>query len=64
MFDAMRSASTAVSDSRAKHGKTPDELALFGIPRPGHDFWTAATVDAMEEKYPGLDVAPWRDALK
>ena len=45
-------------------GKSPEELALFGIPRPGHPFWVEATVDAMAAKYPGLDVAPWREALR
>ena len=44
-------------------GKSPDQLALFGIPRPGHPFWNEATVDAMADKYPGLDVSPWRRAL-
>ena len=44
-------------------GKSPEELALFGIPRPGHRFWNAATVDAMAAKYPGLDLTPWREAL-
>jgi hypothetical protein len=44
-------------------GKSPEELALFGIPRPGHPFWTEATVDAMGAQYPGLDVTPWRAAL-
>ena len=44
-------------------GKSPDELALFGIPRPGHAYWNDVTVDAMAEKYPGLDVSPWRTAL-
>jgi len=44
-------------------GKTPEELALFSIPRPGHPFWNAAAVEAFEQKYPGLDVSPWRDAL-
>jgi hypothetical protein len=43
--------------------KSPEDLALFGIPRPGHSFWNEATVDAMEAKYPGLDVAPWRVAV-
>ena len=41
-------------------GKTPEELALFGIPRPGHAYWNAETVEAMAAKYPGLDVTPWR----
>ncbi|MEY2397295.1 MAG: hypothetical protein QOJ00_469 [Actinomycetota bacterium] len=45
-------------------GKTPDELALFGIPRPGQAYWNAETVDAMAAKYPGLDVTPWRNALR
>lgn len=44
-------------------GKSPDELALFGIPRPGHPYWNAATVEAMADKYPGLDMQPWRAAL-
>ncbi len=44
-------------------GKSPDDLALFGIPRPGHPYWNLATVDAMAQQYPGLDVTPWRDAL-
>jgi hypothetical protein len=54
------------SDSRfAKFvaGKTPDELALFGIPRPGHPYWNAATIDAMAGRYRGLDLSPWREAL-
>jgi Phytanoyl-CoA dioxygenase (PhyH) len=43
--------------------KSPEELALFGIPRPGHAYWTEATVDAMAAKYPGLDASPWRASL-
>ena len=45
-------------------GKNPAELALFGIPRPGHAYWNAATVDAMAHRHPGLDISPWRDALE
>jgi hypothetical protein len=44
-------------------GKSPEDLALFGIPRPGHAFWNEATVNAMSKKYPGLDVSPWQKAL-
>lgn len=43
-------------------GKSPEDLALFGIPRPGHAYWNDATVDALAAMYPGLDVAPWRAA--
>ncbi len=42
---------------------TPDELALFGVPRPGHPFWTDRTVTQMGDIYPDLDLAPWRAAL-
>ena len=42
---------------------TPDELALFGIPRPGHDFYTSDVIDAMARHYPGLDLGPWKSAL-
>jgi hypothetical protein len=42
----------------------PEELALFGIPRPGHPFWTDETVDAMAGIYPGLDLDPWRRGLR
>ena len=44
-------------------GCTPAELALFGVPLPGHPIWTAAMVDGLTEMYPGLDVEPWRVAL-
>lgn len=43
---------------------TPDELALFEVPRPGHEFWTAEVLDAMHRIYPKLDLRPWRDALR
>lgn len=44
-------------------GSGPDELGLFGVPRPGHPFWTPETVDGMAAIYPGLDLGPWRTAL-
>ncbi|MEL7206726.1 MAG: esterase-like activity of phytase family protein, partial [Actinomycetota bacterium] len=42
---------------------TPEELALFGVPRPGHPYWTEDTVDRFARMYRGLDVEPWRRAL-
>ena len=54
---------TAACSPGSSAGKSPDDLALFGIPRPGHPYWNAATVDAMAHKYPGLDVTPWLDAV-
>ena len=44
-------------------GKSPEDLALFGFPRPGHAYWTGETVDALAAMYPGLDVTPWRSSL-
>ncbi len=44
-------------------GSTPRELALFGFPPPGHPIWDRALVDAAADRYPGLDLGPWRAAL-
>ncbi len=43
---------------------TPRELELLGFPPPGHPVWTPELVDATKEKYPKLDVEPWRRALR
>lgn len=42
---------------------TPDDLALFGIPRPGHRYWNHELLEAMAAMYPGLDLTPWFDQL-
>ncbi len=42
---------------------TPDQLALFGVPRPGHRYWTQQTLDGVAQRYPLLDTTPWRDEL-
>jgi hypothetical protein len=44
-------------------GSTPRELELFGFPPPGHAIWTDAVLDATAERYPKLDLTPWRDAV-
>ena len=44
-------------------GSTPRELELFGFPPPGHPIWDAALLDGTAERYPDLDLTPWRDAL-
>jgi hypothetical protein len=37
---------------------------LFGFPRPGDPYWTQATLAGVAERYPGIDLAPYRtDAL-
>jgi hypothetical protein len=39
---------------------TPRQLALFGFPLPGHPYWTEATLAGTAQRYPGLDMTPWR----
>ena len=63
-YDAIERQGNSSTFARFVRGKSPDDLALFGIPRPGHPYWNAATVDAMEAKYPGLDVGPWRSVVQ
>jgi hypothetical protein len=43
---------------------TPRQLALFGFPPPGHPYWTEATLTGTAQRYPGLDMTPWRQALR
>ncbi|MEM9565629.1 MAG: GNAT family N-acetyltransferase [Actinomycetota bacterium] len=40
---------------------TPRQLELFGFPPVGHRYWTDQTLDDLGQRYPGLDVEPWRD---
>jgi len=49
---------------RFVEGSTPRQLELFGFPPPGHPVWTAALVDATAQRYPKLDVEPWRRCLR
>jgi len=59
-YDAFERLGNSATFAKFVRGKSPEDLALFGIPRPGHPYWNADTLDAMELKYPGLDVTPWR----
>ncbi|MFT7602377.1 MAG: hypothetical protein ACI8TP_005346, partial [Acidimicrobiales bacterium] len=42
---------------------TPREMALLGVPLPGHPYWTSEMLVGMAELYPGLDLEPWRVTL-
>jgi len=48
---------------RFAHRATPRQLALFGFPPPGHPYWTEATLGGTAQRYPGLDMTPWRQEL-
>jgi hypothetical protein len=41
---------------------TPRQLAVFGIPEPGHPYWNEATIAGVGARYPGLDMTPWQEA--
>jgi hypothetical protein len=62
-YDAFPRLGQDVRFSRFLAGKGPDELALFGIPRPGHPYWNNAMVEEMSRRHEGLDMTPWQEAL-
>jgi Phytanoyl-CoA dioxygenase (PhyH) len=39
------------------------QLEALGFPPPGHAYWDEATLAGAQDRYPGLDLTPWRDAL-
>ena len=62
-YDTQQSRSTGPAWTAFVEGSTPRELALFGFPAPGHPVWDDALLDETAERYPALDLAPWRAAL-
>lgn len=42
---------------------SPRHLELFGFPPPGHPYWTPHTLTGVAERYPGLNMDPWRVTL-
>ena len=41
-----------------------DQLAAFGVQRPGDPFWTEETLRRTQVRYPKWDSSPWRAALR
>jgi len=62
-YHTMQSRSTSPDWVAFVEASTPEELALFGFPPPGHPIWSAALVDATQRLYRHLDTGPWRAAL-
>lgn len=62
-FDAHPPLVASADFVRFVEASSPDELMLFGIPQPGHPYWNEATIAAMSEMYPGLNLSPWRREL-
>jgi ectoine hydroxylase-related dioxygenase (phytanoyl-CoA dioxygenase family) len=42
---------------------TPRQRAMIGVPLPGHPYWNEETVLRVGERYPGMDMSPYADAL-
>jgi hypothetical protein len=42
---------------------TPEQLACFGVQRPGDPFWTETTIARAQKRYPGWDLTPWKEAM-
>jgi hypothetical protein len=62
-YDQMQSRAVDPSWDAFVAGSSLRELELFGFPMPGHPIWDDELVDSLSERYPPLDVSPWRDAL-
>ena len=43
---------------------SPEQLACFGVQRPGDPFWTEITLARAQARYPGWDMTPYREALR
>lgn len=42
-------------------GASERQLTALGFPSPGHPYWTEETLAGVAERYPELDLAPWRE---
>ena len=43
---------------------SPEQLACFGVQRPGDPFWTKTTLARAQLRYPGWDLTPYRAAAE
>jgi hypothetical protein len=43
---------------------TPRQLEALGFPPPGHPYWDETTLQGAAERYPRLDLTPWREGLR
>ncbi|MBL8780869.1 MAG: hypothetical protein JNL06_07975, partial [Alphaproteobacteria bacterium] len=42
---------------------SPEQLACFGVPRPGDPYWTEITLARAQIRYPNWDLTPYRAAM-
>jgi ectoine hydroxylase-related dioxygenase (phytanoyl-CoA dioxygenase family) len=41
----------------------PRQRSVIGFPRVGHRYWTPWTIDAVQRRYPDMDMTPYREGL-
>jgi hypothetical protein len=63
-YDTQQSRSTGTEWTAFVEGSTPRQLALFGWPAPGHAVWDERLLKRTKERYPDLDLHPWRAGLR
>lgn len=49
--------------TRFLEGLSVDQRTVLGFAAPGNSYWTEETLDAVGQRYPGMDMAPYREAL-
>jgi hypothetical protein len=59
-YDTQQSRSTGIEWTVFVEGSTPRDLALFGWPAPGHPVWDTRLLEQTQQRYPKLDLDPWR----
>jgi hypothetical protein len=47
----------------AMEDASPRQRETLGVPPPGHEYWTAETIDGVASRYPGWDMEPYRKEL-
>jgi hypothetical protein len=62
-FDALQTSATSPHWVSFVEASSARELALFGFPAPGHPIWDEALLEQTADRYPKLDLTPWRAAL-
>jgi len=46
------------------NGCSVRQLEVLGFPPPGHDYWDEVTLKGAAERYPSLDLSPWRRSVE
>ena len=42
---------------------TPRQREMVGFPAPGHSYWTPETIADVAQRYPRMDMTPYRNGL-